>query len=68
MDKKNLAIAMDWLYDTFCDAPVLGSLLDPAKSDAARLVRWTELQTNLAEALEGEPSDARQEAGVISQV
>ena len=67
MDKKNLAIAMDWLYDTFCDAPVLGSLLDPAKSDAARLVRWTELQTNLAEALEGEPSDARQEAGVVAQ-
>jgi hypothetical protein len=67
MEKKNLAIAMDWLYDTFCDAPVLGSLLDPAKSDAARLVRWTELQTNLAEALQGEPSDARQEAGVVAQ-
>ena len=68
MDKKNLAIAMDWLYDTFCDAPVLGSLLDPAKSDAARLVRWTELQTNLAEALgRGTERGALPEAGVVAQ-
>jgi len=66
-DKRNFAMAMDWLYDTFHDAPVLGSLLDPGKSDAAKLVPWRELQTHLAEALEGEPSDARQEAGVVAQ-
>ena len=39
MGKHNLRIAMDWLHDTFQDAPVLGSLLNPAKTDAAKLVQ-----------------------------
>ena len=34
MGKHNLRIAMDWLHDTFKDAPVLGSLLNPTKTDA----------------------------------
>ena len=43
MGKHNLRIAMDWLHDTFKDAPVLGSLLNPTKTGAAKLVQWDEL-------------------------
>ncbi len=64
---KNLSIAMDWLHETFRDAPVLGSLIDPAKSDAARIVSWDDLSTALTRALEpGAPSEQR-EAAVVAQ-
>ena len=51
MGKRNLRIAMDRLHDTFKDAPVLGSLINPAKTDAAKLVRWDELGSALEQAL-----------------
>jgi hypothetical protein len=47
LGKKNLTIALDWMHDTFKDAPVLGSLLNPAKTDAAKLVQWDELSSAL---------------------
>jgi hypothetical protein len=53
--RKNLAIALDWLHDGFQDAPLLGSLLDPSLSDAAKLVRWEALSAALDELLEKEP-------------
>ena len=31
LDKHNLRIALDWMYDVFKDAPELGSLLNPSK-------------------------------------
>ena len=63
MGKHNLRIAMDWLHDTFKDAPALGSLLNPAKTDAAKLVQWDELSSALERALKQEQSEEQQEVG-----
>ena len=67
MGKHNLRIAMDWLHDTFKDAPVLGSLLNPAKTDAAKLVQWDELSSALEHALKHEQSEEQQEVAVVAQ-
>lgn len=71
LGKHNLTIALDWMHDTFRDAPVLGSLLNPAKADAAKLVKWEELSTALKQALEneqqGEQGEAQHEAAVVAQ-
>lgn len=78
LGKHNLTIALDWMHDTFRDAPVLGSLLNPAKADAAKLVKWEELSTTLKQALENEQQglsqdpqagggEARHEAAVVAQ-
>jgi len=68
LGKHNLTIALDWMHDTFRDAPVLGSLLNPAKADAAKLVKWEELSTTLTQALEAEQQgEARHEAAVVAQ-
>ncbi|WP_423679679.1 Eco57I restriction-modification methylase domain-containing protein [Undibacterium sp. WLHG33] len=68
--KKNLAIALDWLHQTFADAPVLGSLINPRKSDAAKIVQWDELSAALNQALslnaDGH-NDERHEAGIVAQ-
>ena len=69
--KHNLRIAMDWLHDSFRDAPILGSLLNPAKSDAANLVQWDELSIALDQALKHEQSpedpETQQEIAVAAQ-
>lgn len=67
LGKKNLTIALDWLHDTFKDASVLGSLLDPAKTQAANLVQWDELSQTLNQALNQEQSDEQHEIGVVAQ-
>lgn len=71
LGKRNLTIALDWMHDTFRDAPVLGSLLNPAKADAAKLVKWEELSIALKQALEndqqGEQGEAQHEAAVVAQ-
>ena len=67
LDKHNLRIALDWMYETFRDAPVLGSLLDPAKTSAAKIVQWDELAQTLQQALSQEQSDEQHEAGVVAQ-
>src|SRR6056297_2662831 len=52
LGKRNLTIALDWMHDTFRDAPVLGSLLNPSKSKAAQVdVIWDELAASLDQAL-----------------
>ena len=67
----NLRIAMGWLHDNFRDAPVLGSLLDPAGSEAARIVNWNKLSEALDLALKQEQnqedSTAQQEVAVAAQ-
>ncbi len=78
--KQNLTIALDWMYQTFQDAPVLGSLINPRRSKAAQIAPWNELQTLLGEALSHEqnkPLDAADaevslhtndlEAGIVAQ-
>jgi len=67
LGKRNLTIALDWMYDTFQDAPVLGSLLNPAKTDAAKLVQWDELSSTLEQALKQEQPDVQQEVAVVAQ-
>ena len=64
---RNLRIALDWLYDEFRDAPVLGSLLNPARTRAAKLTDWPALVTALADALAHEESDERHETAVAAQ-
>ena len=71
LGRKNLTIALDWMHDTFKDAPVLGSLLNPAKTNAAKLVQWNELSSALEQALsqekEQEQTDEQQEVAVVAQ-
>ena len=67
LGKKNLTIALDWLHDNFKDAPVLGSLLNPAKTQAANLVQWDELSQTLNQALNQEQNDEQYEIGVVAQ-
>jgi hypothetical protein len=67
LGKKNLSLALDWMHDTFQDAPVLGSLLNPGKTDAAKVVEWAELSSALEQALRQEPNEEQQEAAVVAQ-
>jgi hypothetical protein len=75
LGKKNLTIALDWLYDSFKDAPILGSLLDPTRTSAAKVAQWGELSEALNQALAQEnsqekgqeSSDEQHEAAVTAQ-
>lgn len=64
--KHNLRIAMDWLYETFKDAPTLGSLINPAKSEASKIVPWNELAAALEQALTKEQNAEQEEAAVVA--
>lgn len=52
-DNPELKAGMARLYDTFSDAPILGSLIDPARSLKGDLLTssWTEVQPLLTKAL-----------------
>lgn len=78
--KQNLSIALDWMYQTFQDAPVLGSLINPRRSKAAQISQWSDLQQLLSEVLSQEQSKQqaevdsdtsdqtnRLEAGIVAQ-
>ena len=69
LDKHNMRIALDWMYEVFRDAPVLGSLLNPAKTDAAKLVAWEELSQTLEQALsQGSTENSENaEMGIVAQ-
>ena len=61
--RHDLRIAMDWLHDVFKDAPTLGSLLNPASTEAAEVVDWREVSVLLTEALaKGESEEQRETA------
>jgi Eco57I restriction-modification methylase len=66
-DRHNLGLALEWMYEVFQDAAVLGSLLNPAKTDAAKIVQWEELSKALEQALTQEQTDEQHEAGVVAQ-
>jgi hypothetical protein len=66
LDRHNLRLALDWLYDAFQDAPVLGSLLNPEKTNSAKIVQWKELTQALQQALAREKTDEQREAGVVA--
>ena len=65
--RRNLRIAMNWLHDAFKDAPTLGSLLNPAQTDAAKVVDWRELSEPLFQALAQEPSNEGREAAIAAR-
>lgn len=77
--KQNLTIALDWMYQTFKDAPVLGSLINPKRLKAAKIAQWDELDAVLTEILTEDEriqaetgSDVRRlseerEAGIVAQ-
>lgn len=64
--KQNLTIALDWMYQTFQDAPVLGSLINPLRSKAAQIAQWSELQQLLGEMLSQEQARS-QTSGMQSE-
>ena len=65
--RRNLRFALEWMHDAFQEAPVLGSLVNPSATDAAKLVDWSELRVLLAQALAQEPSEERREAAIAAQ-
>jgi len=66
LDKHNLRISLNWLYEVFKDAPLLGSLLNPAKTDAAKIVRWEELSKALKQTLSKKQTEEQNEATVVA--
>ncbi|MEA1867908.1 MAG: N-6 DNA methylase [Thermodesulfobacteriota bacterium] len=66
LDKNNMRIALDLMYDQFKDAAVLGSLLNPANSDAVKIVEWSKLSQMLEQALTQEQTDEKHEMGVVA--
>jgi hypothetical protein len=56
--KQNLTIALDSLYQTFKDSPVLGSLINPRRSDAAKIVQWNELKQAISGAFHVDQAQA----------
>lgn len=70
-DNPELKTGMARLYDTFSDAPILGSLIDPARSLKGDLLTadWNEVQPLLAKALAvGEAGeDDLHEAAITAQ-
>lgn len=65
--RHNLRIALDWMHVAFRDAPVLGSLLNPAATEAAKLMDWRDLSVALTKALAREESDERRETAVAAR-
>ena len=64
---RNLRFSLGWMHDAFQDAPLLGSLLNPATTDAAKVANWHDLSTALAQALAQEPSEESYEAAIAAQ-
>jgi N-6 DNA Methylase len=65
--KHNLKISLGWIYDVFENAPVLGSLLNPARAELAKLVKWEELAQLLAQGLAQGEVERQDEMGVVAQ-
>ncbi|MCS7466132.1 BREX-1 system adenine-specific DNA-methyltransferase PglX [Stieleria sp. ICT_E10.1] len=66
-DNKSLRIALDWLYDAFKDAPVLGSLINPLVSGLPPGVNWPDISRMVANALEAENDEQISSRGVVAQ-
>jgi hypothetical protein len=63
---NNVRLALDWLYDELKDAPLLGSLLNPEKGNAVKIVEWEKLESRLRESVDQRNDDERQERGVVA--
>ena len=67
LGKKNLEFGLNQLYTLFENAPVLGSLINPARAESKLIVQWDELRDAFEAALAHEPEDERHAAGVVAQ-
>jgi hypothetical protein len=65
--KQNLKLALEQVYEIFENAPVLGSLINPGKSEYASLVDWNDLSGTLKAALGKEQNTEQREATVVAQ-
>ena len=65
--KRNLRLSLEWMHDAFQDAPVLGSIVNPSRTEAAELVNWGDLSAVLAQALAQEPSEEWREVATAAQ-
>ena len=65
--ERNLRTAFGWLHDSFGNAPVLGSLLDPTQTEAAQVADRQSLAAVLRFALAREVSVEHHEAAVVAQ-
>ncbi|MBO2660810.1 restriction endonuclease subunit M [Shewanella algae] len=69
-DNTNLRLALEELYQQFKDAPVLGSLINPAASlgkGSLFEIKWEDVGPLLTKALEGEKDDEKTEMGVVAR-
>lgn len=56
--QHNLSIALGALHDDFQHAPTLGSLINPAKGEAAKIADWQQLSTALNRVLEADAAQS----------
>lgn len=66
-DDNQLKIALDWMYDEFRHAPVLGSLFNPHRASLPIGLHWTDVQTKIQEALSSSESQEHYEVGVVAR-
>ncbi|MBK9123542.1 MAG: N-6 DNA methylase [Chloroflexi bacterium] len=62
-----LEFGLNRLYELFEDAPVLGSLINPARAGTDFIASWDELRNAFDAALAREPEGERYAAGVVAQ-
>jgi hypothetical protein len=67
LEKADQRLMMNWLYDLFAKAPVLGSLIDPKRSETALYAEWPDLQQALNRCLQPGQADAQRELGIVAQ-
>ena len=65
--ERTLQFSLRWMHDAFQQAPLLGSLLNPAATDAAKVADWRDLSAVLTQALAQEPSVERHEVAIAAQ-
>jgi hypothetical protein len=63
----DLKTSLKWLHEEFQSAPYLGSLLNPAKSIAAKQTKWDKLSGFLQKALQNEKNEETIESGIAAQ-
>lgn len=62
---KNLRLALENIYENFRNAPLLGSLINPTRSIASRLVQSNEFDILLNQALSYDKTDEKFEFGIV---
>jgi hypothetical protein len=64
---NSFRFALNLMYEMFKNAPTLGSLINPSRSDAAKVVEWDELSKLIEKALDKEKDEEENEMGVVAQ-